>query len=191
MWRELVIDSLVRPRAAARRILAASVPDLQLLQGTVVVACLWTVLLYVFVRSVPQLASVFPESSLGSPIIGALLQVAETLVISFLIDRIGRIFGGRGTFHDALTMVVWYKAVGLIVVAITILLMFTVPTLAAVFFFVLFFWMIWMLANFVTELHGFQNPFIVLGASVLAAFVLYLATGILFAIVGSILQETT
>jgi hypothetical protein len=191
MWRDLVIDSLVRPRAAARRLLAAGVPDLQLLQSAVLVACLWTVLLFIFVRSIPQLASVFPESALGSPVFGAVLQVAETLVVAFLIDRIGRTFGGQGSFRDALAVVVWLKVIGLMVVAITVILMFTVPAIGVLFFFVLFFWMIWMLANFVTELHGFQNPFIVLGASVLAAFVLYLATGILFAIVGSILQETT
>ena len=53
------------------------------------------------------------------------------------------------------------------------------------------FWAVWTYANVVAELHGFQNPFIVLGAVVLASIVLFFATAILLAILGITPQETS
>ena len=47
MWGQLVIDSLMRPRAAARRLLALELAATQLLQAAVVVTCLGMVLGYV------------------------------------------------------------------------------------------------------------------------------------------------
>jgi hypothetical protein len=191
MWRDLVIDSLVRPRAAARRVLDAGVPDVLLLQAAIMVACLWIVLQYILVRSVPEIAAAFPEAGLGNPILGAVLQVAETLVIAFLAARIGRLFGGGGAFQGALAVVVWWKAISAAALAAIVLLVLTVPILGALVALVAACWTVWAFVNFIAELHGFQNPFVVLGVSLLAAFVLWLASGMLFAIVGSILQETT
>ena len=52
-------------------------------------------------------------------------------------------------------------------------------------------WALWAFANFVAELHGFQNPFIVLGAVILTAIVLFFGTAMIFAILGITPQEVS
>ena len=59
-----------------------------------------------------------------------------------------------------------------------------VPPLAAVVAIATMIWVFWAYANFVAELHGFGNAFIVLGAVVLTAIVLFFGMAMLFAILG-------
>ena len=58
------------------------------------------------------------------------------------------------------------------------------PPLAAVLAIATILWALWAFANFVAELHGFRNPFIVLAVVVLTAIVLFFGTAMLFAILG-------
>jgi hypothetical protein len=187
MWRDLVIDTLVRPRAAAQRVLAATVPDAQLLQAAV----LGVVLGYLAVRLSPDAVDIVTAAVLGSPLIGAAAQLAAMAVVVFLTVRIGRLFGGTGSLHGALALVVWLNAVMVLIQAAQVVALALVPPVAAVIAVVTVFWAVWTYANFVAELHGFQNPFIVLGAVVLTTIVLFFATAILLAILGITPQETT
>jgi hypothetical protein len=191
MWRDLVIDTLVRPRAAAQRVLAATVPDAQLLQAAVLVSCLGVVLGYLAVRLSPDAIDIVTAAVLGSPLNGAAAQLAAMAVVVFLTVRIGRLFGGTGSLHGALALVVWLNAVMVLIQAAQVVALALVPPVAALIAVVTVFWAIWTYANFVAELHGFQNPFIVLGAVVLTTIVLFFATAILLAILGITPQETT
>ena len=52
-------------------------------------------------------------------------------------------------------------------------------------------WLVWAFANFVTELHGFQNPMLVLGGVVLTMIVLFFTVAMLLAMLGITPQEAT
>ena len=54
MWGELLIDSLKRPRAAARRVLDAGIPTPQLVEAAVLVAVVGVVLGYLALRLSPR-----------------------------------------------------------------------------------------------------------------------------------------
>ena len=58
------------------------------------------------------------------------------------------------------------------------------PPLAPPVAFFAVFWGLWAFANFVTELHGFNNPMMVLGGVVLTTIVLFIGVAMLLAILG-------
>ncbi len=59
-----------------------------------------------------------------------------------------------------------------------------VPPLATVLAIATILWALWAFANFVAELHGFQNPFIVLAVVILTAIVVFFGIAMIFAILG-------
>ena len=87
---------------------------------------------------------------------------------------------------------VWLNAVMVLVEAAQLVLLALLPplaTLVAVVAIGPLIWLAWVYANFVAELHGFQNPVIVLGAVVLTAMVLFFADAMLLAMLGITPQE--
>ncbi len=191
MWRKLVIDTLLRPRLAARQVLAAGLPQVELLQGAVMVTCLGVVLGYIALQMSPDAIDVVSAAVLGNPFLGALVQLAVMAVIVVLTVRIGRLFGGSGGIWGALALVVWLNMMMVLIQAGQLVALAILPLLAALLAVATIFWALWAYANFVAELHGFQNPFIVLGAVILTAIVLFFGTAMLLAILGITPQETS
>ncbi|MFO1105873.1 MAG: YIP1 family protein [Amaricoccus sp.] len=184
MWLELARDSLVDPREAARRLLALRFGQSALLMAAVVVTCLGIILAYAAIQfDKPDVDAVSAEL-LGTPLLGALLELAVTLAVGYLTWRIGALFGGRGAFWDAILLVVWLNAMLLLLQTLQLVALATVPFLAGVVALLRIPWAFWAYANFVTELHGFDNRFMVLGSVVLTAIVLFIALAMLFAFLG-------
>jgi hypothetical protein len=184
MWRELLIDSLIRPRAAARRLLAEQIPAPVVLQAAVLVAAAGVVLGYFALLLSPDAIDVVSAAVIGNPLLGALAQLGVMGVVAVLTVRIGRLFGGTGGIEGALTLVVWLNTVMVLIQAAQIVALALVPPVAALLAVLTVFWAVWAYANFIAELHGFQNPFIVLGAVVLTAIVLFFFTAMLLAMLG-------
>lgn len=191
MWGQLVIDSLVRPRAVARQILAAQVPEALLLQAAVMVTCLGVVLGYVALQISPDAKDVVMASVLGVPLLGALAELAAMGAVVVLTVLVGRLFGGTGGLWGALALVVWLNAVMVLIQAVQLVALAVLPPLAAALAIATMFWALWAYANFVAELHGFQNPVIVLGAVILTGIVLFFGTAMLLAILGITPQEVS
>lgn len=184
IWLELARDSLIKPRDAARRLLGLRVRQSSLLMAAVVVTCLGIILAYAAVQLDRTEVDAISAELLGVPLLGALLELAVTLVIGYLTWRIGVLFGGHGAFWDAMLLVVWLNTMLLILQMLQLAALATLPPLAAIVAIFGILWAFWAYANFVTELHGFENPFMVLGGVVLTAIVLFIALAMLFAILG-------
>ncbi len=191
MWGQLVIDSIVRPRAAARQILGAGVPAGVLLEAAVLVVCAGVVLGYAALMMNPGAIDVVSASILGRPLLGALVQLAALCVVVVLTVRIGRLFGGSGGFQGALTLVVWLNAMMVLIQVAQLVALAVLPALAAVLAIATIIWALWAFANFVAELHGFKSPAIVLGAVILTSIVLFFGAAMLLAILGITPQETS
>jgi hypothetical protein len=191
MWKDLVVDSIVRPRVAARRVLAADVPRDELLLAAVLVSCLGVVLGFFAVLMSPEAVDMVSAAVIGNPILGAGAQLAVMAVAVFLTVRIGRLFGGKGDLRGALALVVWLNAMMVLIQVVQLVALALLPPVAALLAIVTVFWALWAYANFIAELHGFQNPAIVLGAVVLTAIVLFFATAMLLAIFGIAPQEVS
>ncbi|MES2144356.1 MAG: YIP1 family protein, partial [Pseudomonadota bacterium] len=97
-----------------------------------------------------------------APFESALAQGGILVVMAVLAYGVGRWRGGRGSFADALILMVWWQAVllGFQLVQIAALLLFPVATnLLGLAGLVLVFW---LLTGFIAELHGFSSPGLVL-----------------------------
>lgn len=184
MWGELLIDSLRRPRAAARRVLDARVPAPQLLEAAALVAIVGVVLGYLALRLSPEALDVVSAAVIHNPLLGVAAQLAVMAVSVFLTVRIGRLFGGKGTTDGALALVVWLNAVMVAIQLVQLAALALAPPLATGLAIATIVWALWAFANFVAELHGFQNPFIVLAVVVLTTIVVFFATAMLAAILG-------
>jgi hypothetical protein len=167
------------------------VPAIYLVQAAVMVTCVGIVLGYLAVQLSPEAIDVVSAALLDNPLVGAALQLGAMALIAFLTARIGRLFGGSGELWGAVALVVWLNAMMVLIQAGQLAALAILPPLAAVLAIVTVFWALWAFANFVTELHGFQNPAIVLGGVVLSALVLFFATAMLLAILGITPQETS
>lgn len=89
---------------------------------------------------------------------------------ALLAYGVGRWRGGRGTLPDAVLLVAWLQVVQLALVLVQIVLLVVLPPLAAALEFGSVLIFLWLLTNFVAELHGFRSVWRVL-AGVLATFV--------------------
>jgi hypothetical protein len=191
MWGQLVIDSLARPRTAARQVLGLGLSEGPLLQAAVLVTCVGMLLGGLAVRLSPGAVDPVSAAVIRNPLIGAAAQLAIMAVIVVLTVRIGRLFGGQGGVWEALALVVWLDVVMVLIQGVQLVLLLLVPPLAAILAVATLFWAVWAYANFVAELHGFRNPVVVLGAVVVTAIVLFFSTAMLLEILGLTPQETS
>jgi hypothetical protein len=182
--RHVLSDSLVRPRAAARAVLALGLPASTLIQAAFAVTALGVVLAFFAVRLGPGEVDQVSAAILANPLIGAAVQFGAILVVAYLTARIGALFGGKGSLEGALALVVWLNVMMLVIQVVQLALMILVPPLAAFLAIFAIVWALWAFANFVTELHGFQNPLFVLGGVILSMIVLFFGLAMILAILG-------
>ncbi len=183
-WRDLVVDSVVRPRQAARGVMGLGVPQNVVLTAAIAVTCAGLVLTWAMVLVGPGVVDGVTAAIFGNPILSAAAEFVGMLLVAFVTARVGRALGGTGTFQEALTLIVWLNAVMLLVQFAQLVLMVVAPPIAGMIGLATLLWALWVFANFVAELHGFRNPLMVLGGVILTAIVLVFAISILFAILG-------
>lgn len=191
MWRQLVIDSVVRPRSAARGVLALGLPPGLAAQAAVGVTCAGIVLGFLALSLTPGNVDAVSAAILGNPFLGALAQLAILGVTVVLTWRVGRLFGGTGDLAGALVLVVWLNGMMVLIQSAQLVALAVLPPLAAVLAIATVFWALWAYASFVAELHGFQNPALVLGGVLLTILVLFFTLGMFFALFGVTPQEVS
>ncbi len=183
-WAELVKVSFLRPREAARRILGMAFGPNELLQLALVVTCVGIVLAVAATRIGGGQIDGVASWMLDRPLIGALVEFGLLGVVAVLTHRIGLLFGGKGTFWDTLTLIVWLNAVMLVLQVVQLVALLALPPLATPIAFFTVLWGLWAFANFVAELHGFDNPVMVMGGVILTTIVLFIGLAMIFAILG-------
>lgn len=154
LWRH-TRDTIRAPQEAAQAILALNLPRNVLWLGLALVITLSTLLASAVLLMVPM-----PEAGAGvpMPIVMGLVQAVFLVLVSLGIAVIGARFGGKGDFDGALALMVWLQAVFLVVqafqiaaIAIGLSVLADIVSLASI---PLFFW---LMAQFVTVLHGFSS----------------------------------
>ena len=152
-------ESVRDPRAGARQIMKISMP----------LGNRWEALFLIVVLSVllTQITLVFTGQSggiivggpgLSTPIALGLMQLVMLVVMVFAIYLIGRRAGGTGSLGDTILLVTWLQFILIclqVLQTVAFMLVPVVGNLLGLAGFALFFW---LLANFVTELHGFTSP---------------------------------
>ena len=193
MWGELVVESLVRPRAAAGRVLALRLPLADLLAAAVLLACLGTLLSHFALGAGAVAVNAMVAPLLRNPLAGAASELAWMATVALLTARVGKSFGGSGSLAGAIALVVWLTALMVLVQVVQLVALMVLPPTVLVAGLVIvapMLWLLWTFANFVAELHGFRNPLLVLGGVILTMILLLITIGMLLAILGLTPQET-
>lgn len=170
--------TLQDPRAATRALLAEGVPLPARTAGLLLVAVLSAVLASVQLRLSPQELDPMSAFMLASPFRAAVVQWAFLALSVVLIHRVGRAFGGTGSFPDALLIVVWLQCLTLVLQLAQLVVNVISPALAGIIGlggFVLF---LWLMASFIAELHGFRSRGLVFAGMVVSAFAAGLVIGL-------------
>lgn len=171
--------TLQDPRAAARALLAEAVPLPARTAGLLLVAVVSAVLASVQLRLSPQELDPISAFMLASPFRAAVVQWAFLALSVVLIHRVGRAFGGTGSFPDAMLIVVWLQCLTLVLQLVQLVVNILSPALAGILGLVGFVVFLWLMASFIAELHGFRSRGLVFAGMVVSAFAAGLVIGIL------------
>lgn len=183
-WRDLALETVSRPRLAARRLIELRLPAATLLEAAVGVTCLGILLAFATARVGGAMIDPISARLLSMPFLAAAMEFGVMLLITWLTWKIGGLFGGKGGLGGAATLVIWLNAMLLFAQVAQLVALAFLPALAAAIALVGMGLSLWIFANFVTELHDFENPLMVMGAVVLTGLVLLIAVGLLFAMLG-------
>ncbi len=187
-YRDLLVDltrqSLRDPQGAARRLIALDPP----------MEARWLALLLVSVLAVLETRLALLGMSaddyggvfgiVANPWLGVPAQALSLLTIAVAIAWMGRLFGGRGTFPDALLLVAWLEFLLTLAQAVQMVVMIALPPLGALVALGVMGAFLWLMAQFIATLHGFRSLLkVFLGMGVgFASIVVFLA--LLFAALG-------
>lgn len=124
------------------------------------------------------------------PLMLAGVQFASITLAAFCMAFVGRLFGGRGDFPDALLAIAWIEMILVGLQAMQLLLMLILPGAANVMFFVASGLFLYLVVAVTKALHGFTStPKVVVGF-VGSLFVMGFALSLIAAALG-ILPEVT
>ena len=145
------------PRGAARIIIGMQLPGsvgcAAMALMVVASALLSSVSAMMFPMDLPpEMATMF-----SSPFRLAEAQAIVLGVGLMLIHAVGRMFGGTGRFSDALLLMAWMEALLILLQVLQMLAMLLLPPLASMLGFLGIAVFVWLLVNFVAELHGFGS----------------------------------
>lgn len=160
MTREQLITlirlSLTTPERGAAAVMALNPP----------MAVRWMVMGFAIAAGV-VLAYLLPVLSgyggaMPAPFVAAAIQVGANILAVVLITVVGRAFGGTGRPEDALLLVAWLQLLMVAAQALQFLVMLLLPAFGGIVMVMAVMLFFWLLAGFITELHGFASRFLVL-----------------------------
>lgn len=150
-------DTLVDPAAAARRVMSLNLSvseGVMAITVTAASATLLTVLLQGFFGPIndPGMQNLFSR-----PFLLAFSQFTLMLVGAFLMWRVGQMFGGIGTFAQALSLVAWLEVVLILIQATEVLVLFFLPILVFPVALASLFAFFYLLTHFTVALNSYTS----------------------------------
>lgn len=180
----MALASIRQPREAFGRLLRLDLPAGVLWQAlllVVVISVLMAEATALLVRPDPA-----PDNAIVVPVpfVFGAIQFAVLALTVLAIDRIGRAMGGSGTLPGALLAVVWLQFVMICLQVVQSLVIILIPPLGGLIVMgglVLF---LYLLTNFIAELHGFTSRGRVFGMIVFVLIGVALALSFLLTLLG-------
>ncbi|WP_255330050.1 YIP1 family protein [Paracoccus albicereus] len=174
--------TLRSPAEAARALIARNLPMNTRWMALIVAVSLSALMNWVLTRMLapevsPEAAAASPMMTLSSqPLLLAAMQFGAVVTTAALMDGVGRVFGGRGNFADALLLVTWIEVMLLVVQILQVVFLMILPPLAALMGLIALVLFVGLTVIFTKTLHGFESTlkvvFGVLMTAIAAVFVL-------------------
>ncbi len=119
-----------------------------------------------------------------SPTILGLLQGGFLFVMIHAIHRIGRAFGGRGQFEEAMLLVIWLQFMFILIQLVQVAALVVLPGLAAIITIAALGLFFWLLTNFIAVLHGFTSLGMVFAMTLVSLVGIIFAMSLVLALLG-------
>ncbi|MFN6977695.1 MAG: YIP1 family protein [Gemmobacter sp.] len=177
----LVRETLRDPRGTARRLMALDLPPQASWLGAAVIAALSAILAHLTFGVMA--ARQGGPANLPAPVMTAAFQYAVMVMTVLGVYHIGRRFGGRGGFADALLLVVWLQFILVCVQGAQLVALLVLPPVADILSVAGLVLFLWLLTAFVAELHGFSSMGRVLGGVIASLFGLALVMAIFLSVI--------
>ena len=173
-------DTLVNPASAARYVMGLGLDagqGLMALGLTAVCATLLTAMMQAFMGPIDDPAI---QEMFNRPFILAISQFGLMALGAFLMWRVGRVFGGKGSFAQSLALVAWLEVVLILLQVAALVVQLALPLFALPVGLASVFAFFYLLTHFTAALNGFvsltKTFFAILGTAIA---VLLLATFVL------------
>jgi hypothetical protein len=176
-------QTLREPRDGLRRILSIDPPMQARWIAFVLMAVGSAIITHLSFAVVPVADRDAVMEVMSSPLRTAILQGVLLLAIVQMVWWLGRLRGGTGSFPDALLAMVWLQFIMLGVQAAQLVLMLVSPPIAAIANLAGFALFLWLLTNFVAELHGFRSLIAVFGGIVFGTLLLGFGLALLLVLI--------
>ena len=151
--------TLRQPRQAARVVIGWPLSSGERWTVLALMAVASTLSAEVFVALAPEGADPAMAMLLGNPVAFAAMQFGGLALMAGLIFAVGRRFGGTGGFADGLAILGWLQVILVALQLAQIIAMAVLPQLAVVIGLASLMLTLWLMPNFIAELHGFRSAF--------------------------------
>ena len=175
-WRDLAIETLRNPAAAAEPVMAFHLPRDVLWLALLLVAVLNTIVYMVTNILVPTQSPL--PGAFQSPVVFLFIVAGGLVLTVHALYWTGRALGGTGELGDILVLMIWLQALRVALQVITLVMLLLAPVLAAFVVMAAALWGIWILVHFINTAHHLNS--VPRAAGVLVAAMLGLALGLSF-----------
>lgn len=166
------------PREGAQMVMRANLPMSARWAALALMAIVSAILAHLAFALMPAEVQQAMDGAMNSPVTSAIMQGVLMLGAVFVIHYVGRWREGTGQFEDALILMVWLQFILLILQVVQIVVQVILPTASALVGYASVAIFLWLLSNFVAELHGFKS----VGMTFLGILVTLLAIGFVLAL---------
>jgi len=168
---QLAVDTIIRPRDAADRLLQLNLSEKTLFQAAVLMACLQAIM--------PMFGLVldrFGNTALVQfvavhPIAMAAKYLATIYAIALLLHRVGTTFGGKGTARQMILLSVWYATIGACVLVPVAAVFYMNSTAGTFLMAAAALRILYAFSLFVQKAHQFQSLFLTFVAIIVGQFI--------------------
>jgi hypothetical protein len=183
-WVQLGVRSIADPRGVLGELRARNYAITDVAMAAALVAALGVIFFEASLLLAPVEGEAGTLLGITSPIGAFVFQYAMILVTAAVVCYGGRMFGGQAGLDDSLLAVTWLQFVMLLVQILQVVALILVPPLGLLIFMVALILLVYLLVNFIMEIHGFKNPMAVVAGVIGAFFTIALVLSILLAILG-------
>ncbi|WP_103333478.1 Yip1 family protein [Pseudotabrizicola formosa] len=145
------------PREGARMVMGANLPIAARWVALALMAVISAILAHLAFALMPAEVRSAMDGAMSSPLTSAIMQGALMLTAVFVMHAVGRWRGGKGRFEDALILMIWLQFILLILQVVQIVIQVILPPASVLVGYVSIGIFLWLLSNFVAELHGFSS----------------------------------
>lgn len=145
------------PREGARMVMRANLPIGARWVALALMAVASAMLAHLSFALTPPEVRAMMEGAMFSPLWSAAVQAAAMVFAVYSIHWVGRWRGGTGAFEDALILTVWLNFIMLILQVLQIATQVLLPPVSVIVGYLSVGVFLWLLSNFVAELHGFRS----------------------------------